>query len=195
MNIDKDEIRRAEAEWLKDRIKRLGLSHLELHNRLVEFGFDGHINNITLWGTERTSIPNEWLIRLIEILEPDNVAQTVVQKYSARMPFLGPYFKDFDEVSASPASRIGKKKTPELYYVVRVGDKAGDRYYPHKNRKGYYQGGKSRFREDIEEFESIEKLWKRMQDDKSFKVRMSPKDKSRPPSLIAQDSIVVDWSE
>lgn len=93
--------------------------------------------------------------------------------------------------------KSGKEvKVPErIYYVAKRGNLKGERFVLHRNRKGKYQGGVSRFRRDIEEFDSIEGVWMRLKSDPDFKLRMSPEKSSGPPSLISRDSIVFEWKD
>lgn len=207
MQETRKDIREAEAAWVKEQMNRHGMSNAEVHDRLSQAGFEGQANNVTMWITARTSIPAEWFIELIRIFSPEEESRLVPEMLSQRMPYLRPYLQIPNAVpgeaadSAKPSvdrSSLAEqnRRTPSaIYYVARVGRHKGGRFVPHKNRKGNYQGGISRFSRDIEEFESLQDLWKRLSTDSDFKVRMAPQQGSGPASLISRDSMIIEWDE
>ena len=191
-----DEFRELESAWMTEQMKCLGMSNSRLHEKLVAVGFNGRVNNITMWKTARTSIPHEWLSDVIRILASNDPEPLIVAMYSNRFPYLRPYFKKVEKVfldlksdSAQDPDNVPKG----LYYIPKSGIHQGIRFLPHRNRKGFFQGGVSRFSKDIEEFESFEALWHRISANPEFKVRMAPEDKITPPSLIRKDSLVIEW--
>ena len=196
VDLDVDEIRELESAWMTEQMKCLGMSNSRLHERLVAVGFTGRVNNITMWKTSRTSIPHEWLVDVVRLLASDEPEPLIVEMYSKRFPYLRPYFKDVEKVVldlSSDSARDSDNLPQGIYYIPKSGIHQGIRFVPHRNRKGFFQGGISRFSKDIEEFESFEALWHRISVDPEFKVRMAPEDKRTPPSLIRKDSLVIEW--
>lgn len=196
MTLPKEEIRNREAKWLIQAMNRSGLSNADLHERLGRAGFEGGENNVTMWKTARTAIPHEWLIEVIKSVSEGDPESTIIAMYSRRFPYLRPYFKEcaLDEILNSERDKGREERTPrEISFYPKRGNKKGEKHVPHKNRNGKYQGGVSRFSKDIEEFDSLADLWAQLQSNPDFKVRMSPEDRSGPPSLIKRDSLVLDW--
>lgn len=207
MAESKQDRRNIEARWLRDQMTKCGLSNTELHEQLVAAGFEGQLNNIAMWTTARTSIPNEWLGKVVETVNPADATWLAAEKYSERMPFLRPYFRPIKSPLQSKKhevrsledhldkSRDSRKAPTRIYYVAKRGKHKGAVFALHKNRKGNFQGGISRFKSDAEEFESIQELWERIIADPDFKVRMSPEKNSGPPSLISRESLVIEWDD
>lgn len=202
MTDDSQKLREAEADWLKNQMNLQGISNLELHQRLGKAGFQGRPNNISMWTTARTSIPNEWLGVLATILCPDAAERRAIDMFSDRMPYLRPLFKSVEPTAdeptrnrltphAEPHPSLADANSPaEIYYIAKRGKLKGKMFVPHRNRNGKFQGGYSRFKKDIEEFDSLADLSARLRSNPEFKIRMSPTDTIGPPSLIASDSLV-----
>lgn len=192
--MSQQKIREKEAEWLRSAMNRRGLSNSDIHAALKSVGFEGQESNVTMWKTGRTAIPNEWLVEIIKAVAWEDPESLIIEMYSRRLPYLKPYFKKVKKrrLDQNYGNVSGSERPPtKITFFPKHGKNKGIRHVPHTNRHGKFQGGVSRFARDIEEFDSISALWNRIQSDPDFKVRMSPEDRSGPPSLVRRESLVI----
>ena len=72
-----------------------------------------------------------------------------------------------------------------LIYIAKTGKNAGQEYYPHLHRDGYYVVSPTRFERDYIKVKTLDEVYDYFR--KGLKVRMSHNQSS--PSLISPSSI------
>ncbi|GAM70760.1 hypothetical protein JCM19236_2704 [Vibrio sp. JCM 19236] len=94
------------------------------------------------------------------------------------------FIKTFSPEEASATSSISE---PSLTYVTRIGKNKGQIQIPHKHANGMYVVSKTRFKEDYVYVKTINEILDHLQ--KGYKLRMSGKNVTTSPSLVALSSI------
>lgn len=186
-------IRNEEASWLQEAMNRSGTGNLKLHQKLEDVGFDGFPNNISMWRKAKTQIPDRWAPDVCKLLFPESADTEIVNFLRRRHPEFSEYInlKSGAEKISENLKQPTLNKLMKITYIPKNGTHRGVKFIPFVNKLGKYQGGVDRFKESIEEFNSIQELLGRLNANDDFKVRMMhPDNPAVAPSLIKKDSLI-----
>lgn len=189
----KTEIRKLEADWLVEAMRSAMMNNTRLFLKLQDAGFDGKINNLTMWKGGHTPIPNEWIVPICQALFPHTWRLEATNFVARRFPGFEPLLT----VDAPPLSREEATKPKpsattieSISYKASRGAYAGDRYEPAVNKFGQYIVSPDRYAANQLYFDSLDDVVDALRRDSDLKIRMRPV-AGGPASLIKQDSLEI----